>query len=542
MRRTLFLTSITTAALSLAAWACSNSNDNPNAVVQGDGGPETGAESGSDGAITDDGGGPLPDATSNPCTLSDHVTDPVAICIQQQVIGFELQYAYTSDAGVAPTWSSTSPYAAGTGAHQWQDDLALAGALGAYYCSAEVYGNNAATAEFDQKLRDLAPFLMGELQGSPPAGADGETYFRLRWAQAAYNYVNDNDALVVQAAADTFGAGLATQAYVVPASGGTGGDGGSPEAGSSEGGSGDAGSGNPGGVVIGTKNADGTVSYAPRQAIMAAAALLDLAILHKTDVDAGNAPPQWVATAQKTLDYVLARGRDPVTGLFYQALVTSGDPGHDALGPASPTSDTFLTEDQAWAMLGLARAQDLLAAYFKNVAKDAGLDASGVLLETYANAGVTLAASIAHAGLFDGVSSPGSPPPVGAFYEGIGPTGLLTNKTTIGNAIMLGAFHRIAVAAGSSFAYELGQTRAALLQFSPVKTSLFSVVADQNGNPVQQAYLRAASKSYDYAASYTADGGLEPGAADYRTDAVNAFVEGINQLWHGTASNPSCAP
>jgi hypothetical protein len=238
---------------------------------------------------------------------------------------------------------------------------------------------------------------------------------------------------------------------------------------------------------------------------------------------------------------VIARGRDPGTGLYFQSLVTSGDPGHDALGPASPTSDTLLTEDQAWVMLGLARAQDLLATWFKGVPADAGVDASGVLLQTYDTAGVALAASIAHAGLFDGVTNPTSPPPVGAFYEGIGPTGLLTNKTTVGNAIMLGAFHRIAVAVGSSFAYELGQTRAALLQFSPVQSSLFSVVADQDGNPIQQAYLRAASKTYGYAVVY-GDGGLEPGATDYRSDAVNAFVEGISQLWHGTANNPSCAP
>jgi hypothetical protein len=545
MRNTLLLTSIATAALALAAWACSNSSDNPNAVISDDGGGEGAAvEAGPDSSLTDDGGG-LPDATSNPCTLSDHVTDPVAICIQQQVIGFELQYAYATDAGVAPTWSSTSPYAAGSGAHQWQDDLALAGALGAYYCSSEVYGNNAATAEFDQKLRDLAPFLIGELQGAPPTGPDGETYFRLRWAQAAYNYVNDNDATIVQAIAETFARGLAGLAYPVPASGGTGGDAGSAEAGGEAGGgdagAGDAGAGNPGGMVIGTKNSDGTVAYSPRQAIMAAAALLDMAVVHKKDADAGSSPGQWVVLAQQTLDYVIARGRDPGTGLFFQSLVTSGDPGHDALGPGSPTGDTFLTEDQAWAMLGLARAQDLLVAYFTGLAPDAGLDASGVVLQTYSMAGVTLAGSIADAGLFDGVTNPSSPPPVGAFYEGTGPGGVLTNKTTVGNAIMLGAFHRIAVSAGSKLGYELGQTRSALLQFSPVHSSLFSVVGDQNGNPVQQAYLRAASKKYDYAVSY-ADGGLEPGAADYRSDAVNAFIEGISQLWHGTASNASCAP
>jgi hypothetical protein len=542
MRRTLILASCSSAALALALWACSSSSDNPNVVIPSDAATEGGDDAG-EGGNPFETGGPLPDATTNVCTLADHTTDPVAICIQQQVIGFELQYAYVADAGVAPTWASTGSFAAGTGPHRWQDDLGLAGTLGAYYCSSEVYGNNASTATFDAVLRGIAPVLIAELQQSPPTGTDGETYFRLRWAQAAYNYVNDGNASVVQGIADAFGQGLAAHAYTVPASGG--GDAGAAADGG-DGGAGDAGSaGSPGGTVIGKQNPDGTVAYAPAQSIMAAAALLDMAILHEKDADAGSAPAAWVASAQSTLDYVLARGLDPKNGLFYPSLVTSGDPGHDALDPSNPAGDTFLTEDQAWAMLGLARAQDLLAVYYAALHKDAGADASGVLQQTYGNAGANLAEAVATAGLFDGSTSPGSPPPVGAFFEGVGPSGVLTNKTTIGNAIMLGAFHRIVVGSGSNYGYELGEVRSALLQFTPVRSSLFTVVADQNGNPIQQAYLRAASKSFDYAVTYTGDGGTggqEPGATDYRSDAVHAFVEGITQLWHGSANNPTCAP
>jgi hypothetical protein len=547
MRKSLIFASLPWVAMGLV-WACSNSNGNPTIVVGNEASAgETSVPESGDFPET----GPIPDVLQNPCTLADHKTDPVALCIQEQLLQFELANAYQKGQGVAPSWSSVPPYSAGTGQHAWQDDLGLAGALGAYYCSAEIYGNNQSQAPFDAALLDLGPVLVNELKQSPPPGYDGEIYFRLRWAEAAYNYVNSQNAASLAAMAETFGAGLAAQAFAVPASGGTGDAGDAGDAGGA-GDGGEAGAaGSPGGTVIGAKNADGTVTYAPAQTIMAAAALLDMAVLHVKDADAGaaGAAQQWGATGLQVLDYVLARGRDPVTGLFYQSLTTSGSPGHDTPGPGTPTSDTFLTDDQAWATMGLARAQDLLvtlAAAVGDAGADAGgLDASAVTTQTYGNAGAALAASVAAAGLFDGTTTPGSPPPVGAFMEGVGPMGVLTNKTSIGNAIMLGGLHRIYGEVGTPLAYELGQTRTALLQLQPAKTSLMSVVTDSNGNPVQQSYLRAASKSFDYAVAYAPDGGAagqEPGATDYRPAALHAMIEGFNQLWHGAPNDARCAP
>jgi hypothetical protein len=500
------------------AWACANTNDNPSVTV----GPEASApvDDGASEATAAPEAGSAADATRDPCTLADHITDPIGLCVQQQALAAEIGGAYTLGHGVAPSWSSvTNTPASG---HRWQDDLGLAGALGAYYCSAEVYGNNHVAAAFNAVLVDLAVVLVRELAQSPPAGYDGETYFRMRWAQAAFAYTSNVAALALKQTADAYGAALLAQAYAVT----PGNDGGS-----------DAGAG---GIIIGTKNADGSVAYSPAQTVMAAAALLDWAG-QPLGVDGGTRLQAWT-TAQQVLGYVLARGRDPMTGLFYQSLVTSSDPGHDALGPGSPTSDTFLTEDQAWITLGLVRAQDALAE--SAAAVDAG-DAGGAGRLTYATAATDLATSVAQANLFDGTTSPGTPPPPGAFMEGLGPMGLLTNKTTIGNAILLGGLHRTFIDVGSALAYELGETRAALTQAEPAHTSLFSVVTDPNGNPFQQSYLRAASKAFDYAAAYGADGGAsgeEPGATDYRSDAVHAVVEGLTQLWHGAANNPSCAP
>jgi hypothetical protein len=534
------------AGLVALAWACGG---HTNASSPGsDGGADADAGDDADDASGLDDFGTLPDGSSNNCTYKDVATgellDPVALCLQQQALTYEAQYAYTKGHGVAPGWSSTAPYAQVQG-HDWQDDLGLAGAIGAYYCSSEVYGNNHSTPTFSAVLGDLAPVLVGELQQTPSplqGSYDGELYFRLRWAQAAFDYANNTQAQELKGIADTFGASIAGHAYAVAAAGGD--------------------AGTAGGMVIGTQNGDGTVSYAPAQTMMAAAALLDMAVLGSSSADAG--PVQaWATTAQQVISYVMARGRDPVTGLFYQSLVTSSDPGHDAVGPGTPTNDTMLTQTQAWVVLALARAQDLLDTYPSNPSADAGADAgepdASSLFETYWVAGAGVATAMTNAGLFDGNTNPPpapAVPPVGAYMEGLILSGsqLLTNKVTLDNAIMLGGSHRVQVGAGSPLAYQLGELRSALggvpvgtLQLA--STSLFTIVTDANEDLLQQSYLRAGSKAFGDAVAYTpgAEGGpegtaLEPGATSYRSDAVHAMIEGISQLWHGAPNDARCAP
>lgn len=509
-----------------ALWACIGSSKSP-AVA----GPDLDSGNSSDSAYDDDFmivDESLMEAMGNAQCALDDQTDPVALCLTQQVLSFNLQYAYKPGQGVAPSWSSASPYAAATTGHSALDDLGLAGALGGFYCSAEVYGNNQTETAFDAVLKDLATVLAGELSSQPLSGYDGELYFRLRWAQTAYNTFNDSFATTLGAAADTFGAALQAQAYTVAASG-----------------SGDAGS--PGGVVIGTRNGDGSVSYAPAQTVMAAAALLDMALRHVGDTDAGSAPATWEATAQQVLTYVQARARDPQTGLYYQALVTSADPGHDALGTASPTNDALLTDTQAWVMLGFARAQDLLTTLQTPPDGGSPIFDSGMLpAPPYWIAGSDLATAITAAGLFDGSTNPPTPPTPGTFMQGLLPSDgvVLTNKTSIGNAILLGAFHRIATGYGSALSYELGEVRAGLTAITTCNTSLLSVVCSPSG-PVQQAYLTAASKAYGLPATFADDGGTSAppaGASDYQTEATIAAIEGFTQLWHGATHAASCAP
>jgi hypothetical protein len=523
MRKRLSFASLSIVGL-MVLWSCINSSHTPTVKVND--GDSSMDDSGMIDDYVIDSNVPLPESSTDNCTLGD-MTDPVALCTEQSVLGFQVMYGYEHGTGAAPSWAATSPYAMGTG-HSVLDDLGLAGALGAYQCSARTYGNSESTAAFDDVLSDLDTILVSELMAAPLPGYDGELYFRLRWAETAYITVDPVTSATIERIADAFGAGLQAQAYAVPAMGAA-----------------DAG-GSPGGKVIGVQNGNGSVSYAPAQTAMAAAALLDMAARHWDDADGGGDPMTWAATAQQVFSYLQVRARDPQTGLYFQSLTTSADPNHDALGMASPTNDALLADTQAWVLLALARAQDEATAIQNE--SDGGsplFDGSTPTVPPYWAAGNQLVVALTGAQLFDGSTSPPMPPSPGAFMDGVvSSTGdVLTNKETVANAILFGAFWRVVNGLGSSLEYELGELRAALTENTTCNTSLFSAVCESSG-PVQQAYLAETSKAYGYASSDApgADGGPLAGASDYQTQATVAMVEGFTQLWHGATHTASCGP
>lgn len=538
MRRAILFSCLSVTAAALA-WACSsNNNTQPPASDAGD--DSTADDSGIDG------GSVLPPVDSGPmtaCTLKD-MTDPVALCQQGQVLQNELENAYAKGVGVAPSWDSVT--AAPGSPHAWQDDVGFASSIASYHCSSAFYGDSQVTPELDAVLPDLAKVIEKELPQAPD-GYDGEIYFRLRNAEAGFYYVNDNtDAEAIAALADAFGRNLqAKYAQTVTwIAVGSGGDAGAGDAGAGDGGAVDAGGGTMvTSALLGTPGGNGAVAYAPAQSVMAAAALLDMARLHATDADAGADPATWAATAYSTLDYVWQRARDTKTGLFYQQLVTSSDPGHDALGQGTPSADALLTDVQAAVVLGLTRAQDL-AGKLPSFG-DAGPVAPDPT--AYLNEAGAIGDALEAAGLLDGDATytpdAGAPTP-GAYMEGLIPSASadMTNVTTLGTAFLLGGLHRVVAGNGWDLARRLGQMRAALLQVQPGHTSLFTVVTDDGGYPIQQDYLRAASKSWGFAVTFGADGGAggqEPGATSYRADATAAMVEGLTQLWYGRQNAPS---
>lgn len=452
-------------------------------------------------------------------------SDPIAFCLQKTLLQNELTDAYAKGVGVPPSWDAMGKPGSG---HSWRDDVGFAASIGSFHCNSSAYGDNTLAPMLDAIMTDLGSVMVQELS-TPPTGYDGEDYFRLRAASTGLDYANDTmDAASVAQIADAFGRNLQTSyAQTVTL----------PEGGTA--------------TVLGTPDGMGNVVYAPAQVIMAAAALVDMANVHARDGDAGSDVASWVQTALAAVDYVWARGRDTSTGLLFQQLVTSADPDHDALGQGMPTPDALLTDVQAEALLGLARLQDGVNAL---ASADAGVGDASIDQSAYWNEGNTIIQGLVAAGLFDGVlpmaeAGIPTPAPVGAFMEALVPTtgAIDTNKTTLGNAWLLGAIHRVNRGVPSQVSDGLQpQLLAAVTQQTPANSSLFTVLVDtQTGNPIQTDYLRAASKDFHYATVFSPDGGTggqEPGATSYRADAVAAVIEGLTQLWRGTPNPPPCSP
>jgi hypothetical protein len=545
MRRlTLLAVAATCAGLAVAIGACGGGGSNgTSASDAGDDAPADQSVVQADtGVVGYPDTGPAPEASIHDCILSTAdggPADPVLLCSQETALLNLLTNAYTMGTGVSPGFSSQTPYTATTG-HAWQDDLGLAASLGAFQCSALLYGDTMYLGTFDAVLVDLGKLLPGEVVTT--GRYDGEIYFRLRNAAQAFSRVASKGiAGALDSLADGYARAIqASFVQTVPLQ--------APDAGVPDAGAATA-------TVIGTLNAQNrTVSYAPSQAVMAAAALLDMAARATAAGDAGAEVGVWEASANGALAYLWARARDPVTGLFYQALITSGDAGHDQLDTGAYANDALLSDVQGAVALGLARAQ----AATNVLVADGGASAA-----PYAAQIETLVTALTSSGLFDGqtMAPQGSPPqaPPGAWMQGLVPSlGLtLTNQTTASSALLLGGYVRArSLGVATAWEWELSGLREAL-DFTSLTgvpwaahSNLVSIVTDGLGDVTQVSYLAAASRSWSWAQAFSpsgADAGLEPGATSYSTAALNAMVEGVTQAWYGQSGQaglngaPPCA-
>ena len=468
----------------------------------------------------------VPEASVHNCLLAaadGGAADPVLLCSQETALLNLLTNAYTTGTGVAPGFGVKPPYTASTG-HAWQDDLGLAASLGMFQCSALAYGDTQYLGVFDTVLADLGKLLPGEVVTT--GSYDGEVYFRLRNAARGFSLIGSTSvAGALDAMADGYASAIQAsfvQAVQLPDAGATT------------------------TAVIGVPGTQaGAVSYAPAQAAMAAAALLDMAARAGDAGDAGARAMAFAASGNGALAYLWARARDPVSGLFFQALVTSSDPGHDALGTGTYANDALLSDVQASVVLALARAQTAANA----LATDGGSSPApyGAQIET-------LVTALTTAGLFNGqtVAPQGAVMPApGAWMQGLVPSlGLtLTNQTTASSALLLGGYGRAqALGVPTQWGGELAGLGLALDFTSPTgvpwpaNSNLVSVVTDALGDVTQVAYLPAVSKGWGWAQAFSpsgADAGPDLDAAAYSTAAVNAMVEGVTQSWYAWYSQPS---
>jgi len=478
------------AAAPLVALACSDGST-PAANAS-----DEGADAPADVVLPDTFTPPNDSGVSN-CKLRNG-TDPVLLCFQKTLLSRQADAVFADGVGVYASWDSTSlePDKADGGQplHDWHDDVAFAAAIASYQASALVYADSQFTASFDALLLKLEAIIEKEM--SPlPAEYGGDVYRQLRIIADALRRANGfTQADRIDAIADAYGRAILSFSQPVSAMV-DGGDAGAMQS------------------VLGTTTTGG-VAYAPLDVTTGAFALIDMAHRHLANDATFAASAQ--AAAVRALDYVWSRGRDPATGMFYAALVTSGDPGHDALAPSTGApSDALLLEVEAAIALNLARAQAFVSM------PSSGLTAAvtGYPFDVHASAIVD--ATNGPTSLWDGLDAPDAGTG-GGYFEGYVPStsALVTTKPSRGNAFMYAALHRLLPDVGGNYPWQGKFLRPILTTPAPpLNAGLYSVVSGQSG------YFRATTSDFKIA--------TETRGASYTSRAVASVCEALNELWYG---------
>lgn len=473
-----------------------------------------------------------PDANVPRCTLAGG-RDPVALCTQKAVLGAMHSHAFSAKSGVASGWSPVTGLAdegdGGVRLRVWTDDVGYAAAAALYHTSAGVYGDGQLTPTLDSDLAALVPMLEADLTPLPDEYS-GEPYQRLRVAAAGLrttNHVTDGDA--IDALADAYGRAIhATYFFAVNASPrDAGGDGASVlDSGHPVGDAaalGDAARGGPDAAarapdanapsgkdgIFGRPSGSG-YAYLPSSSATAAYAMLDLAVRHPTDPSHAS----WQLSAISAFDHLYDRARDPSTGLYYTALITSGVPGHDALDLSQPGAADLLTDTTITVALALTRARDLVA----------GNASALALVQAYpfgARVADALASLNGAPSLYDGPAQDAGASATG-FMTGLGPArALITSKATRGNAFALAVLSRQFFTVGTPWGAEIVPLTRTLIATQPAGAGLLGVLAGQG------AYLAACSRSFE---PLTAGEDAGPYAGRYQSAANIAFVEAMSEL------------
>jgi hypothetical protein len=514
-----------TSFLTLSACKVEHEVNNPDADTS-----QSQVDASEDGTSTAD-VGPADTTVSN-CMLSSNAgTDPVDLCFQKKALEALHTAAFDPKKGVATSWSyqTTLPDTdGGVTLHTWQDDVAYASDCARYHANAAPYGDNTFTPTADADLLALAPLIEKEL-APLPAQYEGDDYARLRSAASGLLVINDlTDGKAVNTIADAY----ARQIYATyfhklatppapdagtDAATDSGAEGGPGDGGIKDGGKGDAAPPPPTMDGIIGRPSNGAYAYVTADVATAALALLDMAARNPTDPN----HLAWQEAAQSAFDHIYNHARDPITGLYYTALVTSSEAGLDAFDPMVADAATMYSDTTATVALALAHAQGLVN---KDMANNSSLDA-GLVLPVVASYPFSQHVDDAIAALNNGTQSlyDGPAGDAGAtstgFMEGYAPgktPSLLTNKTTRANAYALAVLHLQFNTVGTHYDTEILPLTQVLTDGTLPNTSLVTVV------PLQEGFFRAGTKSFGLV--------TEPFGSSYQTAAVTAFIEGMSEL------------
>ncbi len=469
------------------------------------------------------------DTSVSNCTLSSSsgVPDPVALCRQKAALIALHGAAFDPKKGVATSWSSQTGLPdteAGVELHSWQDDVAYAAACALYHANAQPYGDTSFTPTADADLLALAPLIEKDL-ATLPAEYEGEDYRRLRTTASGLLFINDTtDGMAINALADKYGRQIYSKYFfkvttvpVMDAGEAEGGEAGPTDAAVADSATPDGGDG---GVVppiadgIIGRPSNGAYAYVTADVATAAVALIDMAYQNPKDPLRAS----WQQAAQSALQHLHDRARDAATGLYYTALVTSADAGHDAFDTSNPQAATMFSDTTVTVALALARAQALVN---KDQANNSALDA-GLLLPVIASYPFSQHVDEAIAALNNGVQSLYDGPAMDAgavstgFMEGYAPgtaTPLISTKTTRANAYALAVLHLQESSVGTTYDREI---------LPETQTLTGPGISLSSITPLQTAFFRAGTRTF----------GLvnEPNGSSYQTAAITAFVEGMSEL------------
>lgn len=517
MRTRRFLLPLLAPVTALAGlWTCVVQGPNSSSSSGGSGGSGSSSSSGGSGSGSSGGSTHVTTTSSGTihCTI-DNGADPVGFCTQKLVLKAENDVAFDATRGVARSWDwatlALDQDASHMVRHDPLDDAAFSAAVALFLNSALTYGDNEITSTMRSDLVKLAPMLMAELN-PPPAGYAGELYVDLRTTAGGYRFIARNDlADAADAIADAYGRTIHDTYFAALG----GGDGGAPDG------------------ILGTPAAGGATAYAPGDVATGALALIDMAVRHATDEPAHAAA--WQHAAARALGHLDARARDPGTGLYFAALVTSTDPGHDALAPAAasgPPADALLTDVAGRVALALTRAQAL-------VTSNAGALPALASLPLEARAeGLIAALDTTPKSLWDASGGPsvgtgggGDAGTAGSgYFAGWVPSTaeLLTDKPTRANALVMAALHRATIQGAPADGARVVTLRRLFSNTTHPKTSLISVVPGQNG------YFLQVPRSFDLAgADAGADSGTDPQRTSYFAQANADGIKALSELWVG---------
>jgi hypothetical protein len=543
----------------------------------GDAGGDAGFDSGVDSGEADAAGPNLtPSDASGQANCTVNGIDYIDFCLQKTILRGE-HAVFDPKNGVASSWSATTfaPNSdGGSVLHDYRDDVAYGSSLSIYLISENEYSDTQLDPIITADLSALAPLVESEFT-TLPASYDGELYLRLRRLAEGLSLVQDTaNGAKITAIADAYGRAIYSMSFhplalTSPDDAGTvdaSEDGSAPldaavdsSTPDSATGPGTDDAGSDGGLhfvdgILGTPAASGGIAYDVDQAASGALALVDMANRHATD-DASQAAV-WAQAAGVVFNHLYARARHS-SGLYYSYLVTSSDPGHDALDTVLTPSDTLLTETQGSVMASMLRAVGILTLGNVPQLSASTLNALVVVPLNSIQGTPSLWDTTSNSATLDacGILAPSSgiTAPCGGtgFFSRELPstTGVdMTTKTIRGNALLFAAIHRAiqnALSPVPPTGVPLDAGIGSLIDYEPLTTlftSQVGVTGEQGTEvftgPVNLTFLTQVSAQNAYPSELAAGLTLVPGDANFTAQANAYAIEALTEQWVGRAGCP----